>query len=596
MVMRRLRKTTLWLSLAGSVSLLSLPALAEGTESHTADSLRPVLVEPAAEPSFRDVALDPKAEQPSRTTHDIAIPVPESAAPVAITGSDLKPADPLNIPLPDPTMPALTRSDWFRIAVESRLADEVAMRELRLNRADREALAAFYAQAERPLAWAQDGTWTPAAHAAIGQLKAAAEDGLDPTDYPLPDLALRGESSPSEWAEADLKLSVSVIRYARDARGGRIEPSRLSALITPKLDLPAPGEVLAQVAAAKNAGAALAAYHPSHPGYQALKARLAHLRANHPSQPNVRVPKGPPLRVGMQDPRVPLIRARFNLTKGANDQTVYDERVASAVAAFQKEIGLPTNGVLTSQTAVALSGPSSARIEGDLIANMERWRWLPADLGSRHIMVNVPEYRLRFVDEGSVIHQTRVIVGKQESQTPIFSEDMKYLVVNPSWTVPPSILKKEFLPGLAVDPYYAERRGYKVIRSGNRISVQQPPGERNALGFVKFMFPNQHAVYLHDTPNRSLFTAGKRAFSHGCVRVEQPFELAQEILGQDGKWSEQKLKGLIGKGERYVYLRQPVPVHLTYFTISIDERGELKTFEDLYGIDRKVRAALGFSS
>jgi L,D-transpeptidase YcbB len=200
------------------------------------------------------------------------------------------------------------------------------------------------------------------------------------------------------------------------------------------------------------------------------------------------------------------------------------------------------------------------------------------------------------MDDDRLIHQTRVIVGKPESQTPIFSEEMKYLVVNPSWTIPPSIMKKEILPALAADPNYAARKGYKIIRRGNQISVQQPPGERNALGFVKFMFPNDHAVYLHDTPNRNLFSASKRAFSHGCVRVDQPFELAEEVLGADGKWPEKRLRGLIGKGERYVHLSKPLPVHLTYFTVAADEHGQLKTFDDIYGLDRKVRAALGFTS
>jgi L,D-transpeptidase YcbB len=243
----------------------------------------------------------------------------------------------------------------------------------------------------------------------------------------------------------------------------------------------------------------------------------------------------------------------------------------------------------------ALSGPSVAQRQSDLIANMERWRWLPADLGQRHIMVNVPEFRLQMVEGRNTVYQTRVIVGKEQSQTPIFSENMKYLVVNPSWTIPPSIMKKEILPALANDPYYAARKGYKIIRRGDRITVQQPPGERNALGFLKFMFPNQHAVYLHDTPNRNLFSASKRAFSHGCVRVDKPFELAEEIMGKDGKWTEERLRGLIGKGERTVHLTNPLPVHLTYFTLAVDEKGEVKRFEDLYGLDRKVRAALNLS-
>jgi L,D-transpeptidase YcbB len=587
--MRNLRKTSLWLGLFGSVSLLSLPALAQEPGPGTADALPPILAELApAEPSFDDV-LTPPPQQP------VALPAPEPAAPFTVTADDAKPAPGPNIPLPEAATATFTPSDWARVALEARLADEAAWRDLRLGRAERESLSAFYARTERSLAWARNGAWTPAAQAAIAGIRAAAEDGLDPADYPLPDVALRKDAPPARWAEADLKLSAAVVRYARDARGGRIEPSRLSALVTPKLDLPDAGEVLARVATAPDAGAALLAYNPQHPGYQALKAHLARLRESHPSTPSVQVPKGPTLKVGMQDPRVPLIRARFNLGKG-KDQTTYDERVASAVAAFQKEKGLPTSGALTPQTVAALSGPAVKRLEAELIANMERWRWLPGDLGTRHIMVNVPEYRLRFVNAGDVIHQTRVIVGKQESQTPIFSEQMKYLVVNPSWTIPPSIMRKEILPALANDPYYAARKGYRIIRRGNTISVQQPPGERNALGFVKFMFPNQHAVYLHDTPNRNLFSAAKRAFSHGCVRVEQPFQLAEEILGQDGKWSQEKLRRLIGKGERYVHLSSPLPVHLTYFTVSVDERGDIKTFDDLYGLDRKVQAALHLSS
>ncbi len=587
--MRDLRKTALWLGLIGSVSLLPLSALAEDAGSSQPDIAQSV----PAEPSFHDVAVRQSPAQKDEASQ--AIPIPEPA-PVTIESADLKPTPAIDIPLPDAApVTALMQADLFRMAVEGLFADDAAMRELRVSGKDREALSAFYAQAERPLVWAQDGAWSPAAQGAMERLKAADEDGLDPADYSLPDRGLRKDATPAQWARADVKLSLSVIRYARDARGGRIDLARLSPLVTPKLALPAIDEVLRKVSSAGDAGGALEAYNPPHPGYKALKERLAKLRENHPSQPSVRLPRGPILRVGMKDPRVPLIRARFNLAKGTDNQTVYDERVASAVAAFQKEKGLPNTGVLNAQTVAALSGPSVAQRQSDLIANMERWRWLPADLGKRHIMVNVPEFRLQVVEGHNVVHQTRVIVGKEKSQTPIFSENMKYLVVNPSWTIPPSIMKKEILPGLANDPYYAARRGYKVIRRGDRITVQQPPGERNALGFVKFMFPNQHAVYLHDTPNRNLFSAGKRAFSHGCVRVDKPFELAEEIMGKDGKWTEQRLRGLIGKGERYVHLTNPLPVHLTYFTLAVDEKGEVKRFEDLYGLDRKVRAALNLS-
>ncbi|WP_262028650.1 murein L,D-transpeptidase [Microvirga sp. Mcv34] len=587
--MRDVRKTALWLGLIGSVSVFPLSALAEDADHAQAEVVRTV----PAEPSFHDVAGAESSA--SKDAAAQAIPLPEPA-PVTIETTNLKAAPTIDIPLPDATpVTALMQTDLVRMAMEGLLADDAAMREMRVSTKDREALQAYYAQAERPLVWARDGVWLPAALGVMERLKAADEDGLDPADYALPDRGLRKDANPTQWAQADLRLSLSVIRYARDARGARIDLARLSPMVTPKLALPAVDEVLGKVSSAGDAGGALEAYNPPHAGYRVLKDRLAKLRESHPSQPSVRLPRGPILRVGMKDPRVPLIRARFNLTKDANNQTVYDERVASAVAAFQKEKGLPDTGVLNAQTVAALSGPSVAQRQSDLIANMERWRWLPADLGQRHIMVNVPEFRLQMVEGRNTVYQTRVIVGKEQSQTPIFSENMKYLVVNPSWTIPPSIMKKEILPGLANDPDYAAKRGYKVIRRGDRIMVQQPPGERNALGFLKFMFPNQHAVYLHDTPNRNLFSASKRAFSHGCVRVDKPFQLAEEIMGKEGKWTEEKLRGLIGKGERTVHLSNPLPVHLAYFTLAVDEKGELKRFEDLYGLDRKVKAALSLS-
>ena len=195
-----------------------------------------------------------------------------------------------------------------------------------------------------------------------------------------------------------------------------------------------------------------------------------------------------------------------------------------------------------------------------------------------------------------MVHQTQVIVGKDRDA------DADLLGRNgdgdrQSVLDDPAVDPEEGVPSRRsrTIPITPTRRAIGSIRRGDQISIQQPPGERNALGFIKFMFPNQHAVYLHDTPSRNLFAADKRAFSHGCVRVEQPFHLAEEILGTDGAWTEEKLRGLIGKGERYINLTSPLPVHLTYFTLAVDERGELKRFDDLYGLDRKVKAALGLN-
>src|SRR3954454_9058502 len=239
---------------------------------------------------------------------------------------------------------------------------------------------------------------------------------------------------------------------------------------------------------------------------------------------------------------------------------------------------------------VRATRPSGSRLEGDILANMERWRWLPADLGTRHIWVNVPEYRLRVLDHGRLMHEARVIVGKPDTPTPLFSEMMDHAIVNPSWNVPPSIFKNEFYS----DPAYAASRGYQVVRTKDGIRIRQPPGERNALGFIKFMFPNQHAVYLHDTPSRNLFGAERRAFSHGCVRLDQPFRFGQIALGDER--TEPRLRSLIGGGERTIRLPQRIPVHLTYFTTFIDEKGELRQIADLYGVNNKVRVALGLPS
>jgi L,D-transpeptidase YcbB len=503
-----------------------------------------------------------------------------------------KSEDPSGFSLPElpPIVVTLPLGNAQTGALIKRLADRNISLHPRLAKRERESILAFYAAREGALLWLDHGRWNAKAKAVISHIQRAHEEGLDASHYPLPIIGMTVQpDSVSDLAEAELKLSVAVVLYARDARGGRLEPSRISSLMTPKLSLPEASAVLITLRDAVQADKALASFHPPHEGYAALKAKLAALRESAPAQPMVKVPLGPTLKIGMNDPRVPLIRARFDLPPA--DNTAYDERVASVIADFQRENGLPPSGNLTQRTQFSLRQKASPALqEADIIANMERWRWLPAELGTRHIIVNIPAFALKVMDKGQIAHEARVIVGKPETPTPIFSDLMEHVIINPSWHVPPSILKKEFLPKLASDPDYAARRGFEVVRRGDQISVRQPPGERNALGFIKFMFPNDHAVYLHDTPNRNLFSAVTRAFSHGCVRVDQPFQLAQSVLG-DG-WSENRLRGMIGRGERTVFLKEKLPVHLTYFTLFVDENGTLQSLDDLYGFHQRVRTAL----
>ena len=294
----------------------------------------------------------------------------------------------------------------------------------------------------------------------------------------------------------------------------------------------------------------------------------------------------------MTDERVPLIRARFGLDIATSSgELVYDTRVAEAVAGFQKAHGIPASGTLTPRTIAALSGGQPVRLEDEIIANMEMWRWAPRDMGDERIEVNIPDYTVRVYRGDRIIHEARVIVGKPKTPTPIFSDSMRFLIVNPYWNVPPSIIKKEMLPKLAQDPTYFQRMGYEVIQRRGQTFVRQPPGERNALGWIKFMFPNEHSVYLHDTPSRGLFNTKKRAYSHGCVRVDNPFSLAEIVLG-DG-WTEERVKKLKGKGERTVKMPRPLPIHLGYFPAFVDQHGKLQLREDIYGYSRKLKSALG---
>ncbi len=414
----------------------------------------------------------------------------------------------------------------------------------RLPRTLRDDVAALYAaRAHAPL-WLDGQGVTAAGQAVQRTLQRAGEDGLDEAAYRLPRPGVQAE----ERAAFDVALTQAVVLYARDAQGGRIDARRISNLIDPEVELSPPAVIVAELMAAGDAAARLQGFNPQHDGYRALRDHLVRLR----------------VAAGSSGGSTPVQAA--------------DAQPAPATPGRRR-------------TAALATAVSTA--EADLIANMERWRWLPRTLGDKHVIVNIPDYRVRVVAQGETVHEARVIVGKPDSQTPVFSDRMQFLVVNPSWFVPPSIMKKEFLPRLAADPGYAERRGYQVIRSRGQIYVRQPPGERNALGHIKFMFPNRHAVYLHDTPSRNLFGSDRRAFSHGCVRVDQPFRLAEVVLGREAGWSEQKIRSLVGRGEQTVRLAQPLPVHLVYFTSFVDDLGRLQTRDDLYGHHRRVKAALG---
>ncbi|MET0432107.1 MAG: L,D-transpeptidase family protein, partial [Hyphomicrobium sp.] len=240
---------------------------------------------------------------------------------------------------------------------------------------------------------------------------------------------------------------------------------------------------------------------------------------------------------------------------------------------------------------------------------MEEWRWMPANLGDYYIIVNIPEFKFRVVSNGQVIHEERIVSGRPDAQSPIFSETMKTVVIQPRWNVPDSIKIKELLPGLRGGGNPLQRQGLVLEYNGRKVdpynidwsrtdirnfNVYQPPGGGNALGVVKFLFPNKHAVYLHDTPSKSLFNEPVRAFSHGCMRVRNPVTLAELILNKDKGWDAAKVQDLIKNGpeENEVGLDHPIPVHVTYFTAWVADDGQVQTFDDVYGHEKRINLAL----
>ena len=462
------------------------------------------------------------------------------------------------------------------------------------RRKTRAAIADVYAAHAGASLWIVDGHLTPAARSVLARLDHAAEDGLDLRRFAVP---VPRTADPAILAQAELALSEASVAYARQASGSRVDVAHLGGIIDLRPDVASVERVLGSVPGAPDAGEALQAFNPPQAGYAALKEKLAELRQGDGQEFRTRIPGGPILKPGMSDARVPLIRARFGLDVASVEPgvppLVYDTRVAAAVADFQRAHGLPASGQLTPRTVAALSGGNPVALENAIVANMELWRWLPRDLGPDHVEVNIPDYTAKVVRDGAVMHQTRVVVGQPDKPTPVFSQQMRFIIVNPYWNVPLSIIKNEMMPKLQGDPDYFVNHGYEVVERDGVRTVRQPPGDGNALGRIKFMFPNNHSVYLHDTNARSFFGRDKRALSHGCVRVEEPFSFAEAVMGRDNGWTEARIRKLIGGQERTINLPKPLPIYITYFTAFVDPQTGFQLRDDVYGYAGKVKAALG---
>ena len=443
-------------------------------------------------------------------------------------------------------------------------------------------------------------------------LKNAADDALDPTSYRVDEIEERlAKLEPNALAEAELLLARAMIDYGRDLSAGRVAPRKVDKelFIYPKG--PGPLTLLDGAEQADDMAPYIASLAPDTKNYARLRETLAKYRKMAAEGGWTPVAKGPALKPGMTDPRMAALRSRLeqsgDLAPGAHSGDVYEGAIVDAVKRFQRLHGLEEDGVIGPDTLRQMNITVAERVK-TIELNMERRRWMEDDLGERYVFVNLADQMLKVVDNGKTIHDARTVVGKTYFRTPVFSKNMSYIEINPYWNVPPSIARNEYLPKLRRNPGALARENIKVL-SGNSVvdpyrvnwasitgrfpfRLRQEPGPKNALGRIKFMFPNRFNVYIHDTPSKSLFSRASRVFSHGCVRVQDPGKLGEVLLSAQG-WTKAKFdRAFSSKKRRVVRLKKQVPVHITYLTAWTNKDGTVHFRKDVYGRDKKLAAAL----
>jgi murein L,D-transpeptidase YcbB/YkuD len=558
----------------------------------------------------------PRAEEPRFEAPPLPAPAPVvreqqyTPPPVAQTPPPVTPAPMAQSPAPapqaaEPSIGTEIKSAIDRLfaASDSQITDRLRamatgkqFEKVIARQPERTAAENFYKARNYAPLWIKDGRLTERAKTVIARLKNASADALDSADYPVPEFGTF--TGADALAEGDLRLTNSVLDYARHLSVGRIAPTRVSAEVDYGNRGIEPGDVLRQVAAAGDIDSTIESFNPPHAGFKALKAKLAAVRANASvAEPGpARIPDGPAIQVGKKDPRVPQLRDKLGIKGAKPDDTTYDAKLAKAIALIQQKNGIHARGEINNRTIDIINGPKLGDPSQAIAANMERWRWLPRDLGRTYVMVNIPDYTLRVVKDGSLVWRTKIVAGKPQTPTPLLSASMNTVIVNPSWYVPQSIIQNELLPQYERDPLIFERMGLEVKRGpdGN-INVVQPPGAANALGRIKFNFPNKFQVYLHDTPEKRLFSHERRAFSHGCMRVEDPTKFGEVMLSlaMAGPMpNSSQILQMFGHEEKIFTLQQQPRVHLTYQTAYVDDSGRLIQREDLYGFDARIHAIL----
>lgn len=527
----------------------------------------------------------------------------EATAPAPLTA-------PVVAPVAPPVDPVALTDD--AIAIRDGLPAALAA----LPAAEREAIEGFYAARQWAPFWTAPDATAPAELAAA--LAAAGDQALPAARYDAPALAaLFAPGATASPAEREARAAAAYLRFAADVTSGIVEPASLDPeYIARKPERQAPGALLAALDTAPLPDV-LAGLEPSDPDYRLMiaeKRRLEALTGSGSWGPEVA--DGPTLHPGDTDPRVAALRARLARLGyvDASGETVdphFDATLTAAVERFQTDYGLVHDGVVGKNTLAALNAPVATRL-AQLVVNLERMRWMPRDMGARYLSVNIPDFSVHLVDGGAPVWESKIVVGKAHvTETPEFDGTVSYMVVNPSWHIPDSIAIRDYLPKLQNDPMVLKNQGIDLMtRSGTVINpklvdftqytpenfpfrIKQRPSDDNALGYVKFMFPNRFSVYMHDTPHRELFARDVRAFSNGCIRVEKPRELAEILVTGQVSDPAASYDGWLGTGkERRVDLERTIPVHIVYRTAWFDDDGSARYRPDVYGRDARLLEAM----
>ena len=480
-------------------------------------------------------------------------------------------------------------------------------------------LLGFYAERANAPMWTGEDLAFLRAASLVDHLENAEVEGLDPEDYAEAVAAWqeRGEApDPATAARLELLLSAATVRYVSDLAFGRIDPARVSEDLFDVPRRPDAVNLLWDAAAVGDVGIWLDGLAPAWPQYRALRRALAALRTMEIDEEAELLPEGDSLKPGVDDPRVAILRDRLAAlgepSEATSTPTVFDPALEQAVMRFQRRFGLDDDGVVGRRTRAMLNMTVAQQIR-QVELNMERLRWLQEDLGNRFIWINIPAFQLAVIEDGREALAMDVIVGRDYRSTPVFSGLMTYLEFNPYWNVPHKLAVEDILPKVQADPAYLVSHGFQVFSgwssdvpldpatidwngltpSSFGYRLRQDPGVYNALGRVKFMLPNEHSVYLHDTPNRELFSRAERAFSSGCVRVAQPTDLALYLLGDKEDWSLERLEEVWADASMTrVSLARPIPVYFSYMTAWVDQNGVLQFRADVYGRDAELEAVL----